>query len=94
MTKKKAVKGTKIDWQKHVRPLDWVERDGECFRFKGEGQEDAIAYLSNKFILTLEAMCRLEAFLADETEKRKDELPELIAKRESGYWLYDDEGKL
>ena len=94
-TKKKAKKVTKIDWQKHVRPLDWVERsDGGGYSFKGEGQEDAVLCLVSKFFLTIDAWQRLDAFLADEIAKRADELPELIAKHESGYWLYDDEGKL
>ncbi|WP_133000241.1 hypothetical protein [Luteimonas arsenica] len=92
MTKKKTAKGTKIDWQNHVRPLDWVERCGEMYSFKGEDQEDAIVFLASRFILTLDAETRLRAFLADEIAKR-DDLPELVAKRESGYWLYDDEGK-
>jgi hypothetical protein len=93
-TKKTAKKGTKIDWQKHVRPLDWVERRGDTYFFNGKDQEDAIGFLANRFILTLDADTRLRAFLADEIAKRADELPELVAKQKSGYWLYDDEGKL
>jgi hypothetical protein len=94
MARKKGAEKTMIDWKKHVRPLDWVDRHGDLFEFKGAGQEDAVAHLSNKFILTLAAETRLRAFLADEIAKRADELPELVAKKESGYWLHDDEGKL
>ena len=93
-TKKKAKKVTKIDWQKHVRPLDWVEHSDVGYSFKGDGQEDAVLFLVSKFLLTADAWQRLDAFLADEIAKRADELPELIAKKESGYWRYDDEGKL
>jgi hypothetical protein len=92
-TKTKTEKGTKIDWQKHLRPLDWVERRGETYFFRGDDQEDAIGFLANRFILTLDADTRLRAFLADEIAKRED-LPELVAKQESGYYLHDDEGKL
>jgi len=94
MTTKKAKKSTRIDWQKHVKPLDWIERRGNTTFFKGDDQESAIAFLTGRFCLTLDAEDRVRELLADEIAKRVDELPELVAKRDSGYWLHDDEGKL
>lgn len=90
MARKKKPQKVTIDWQKHVRPLDWVECNDGWYSFKGEDQEDAIAWLGNKFILTLDAQKRLGAFLADEIAKRANELPELIAKKESGYYAAFD----
>jgi hypothetical protein len=82
--KKKGENATKVDWERYVKPLDWVEQRGDDFIFRGEDQEEALAFLASRFILTLDAENRLRAFLAGEIAKR-DDLPEILAKRESGY---------
>lgn len=89
--KKKCENATKVEWEQHVKPLEWVERRGDDFFFRGEDQEDAVAFLASCFILTLDAENRLRALLADEIAKR-DDLPEILAKRESGCYVLGDEG--